>query len=129
MKRAITALVAGVMIFAAVYGLAASLGITADSLGAGDSAVAACQSLSLSTSYTTVYNASSNAYTVGVVTVNNLQASCYSTPFKITISNNANASLGQVMGTTPSSGSSFTADFTLANVSATNAYGVHLVIG
>lgn len=133
MKSAITALMAGAVIFAAVYGLAAGLGATSNSLGAGDSAVAACQSGGLSTSYATTYSAAANGYEVGVLTVDGLDTTsptnCASQPYRITISGAANASLAELSGTTPATGTSFTADFTSSHVNATNVTGVHLVIG
>jgi hypothetical protein len=48
--------------------------------------------------------------------------------FKVELVNSSNASLGEVTGTTPSTGTSFTADFTSANVPAANVAGVHMVI-
>src|SRR5262245_16810497 len=43
-KRALIVAVAGVLTFGAVYGFAASLNLTTESLGAVDTTVAACQS-------------------------------------------------------------------------------------
>jgi hypothetical protein len=133
MRRAVTALAIGATLFAAVYGLAASLGVTSGNLGAGDSAVAACQSGGLTTSYATTYSAAANGYEVGVLTVSGLDTSsptnCASQPYSITISGAANASLAELTGTTPASGDTFDADFSSANVNAASVTGVHLVIG
>jgi hypothetical protein len=131
MKRALVALGVGSVIFASVYGLAASLSVSSSSLGAGNASVAACQSTTLTSSYATAYNASTPGYNVGVVTVNGLDTTaghCASKAFKITLVNSSNTSLGEVTGTTPASGASFTADFTSATVSAASVTGVHVLI-
>lgn len=119
------------VIFGAVYGLAASLGVSSGSLGAGNSAVASCQSTTLTMGYATAYSAALPGYAIGVVTANGLDTTaghCASKAFKVTLVNGSNASLGEVTGTTPASGTSFTADFTSANVPAASVTGVHVVI-
>jgi hypothetical protein len=128
MKRALVALGVGSVIFASVYGLAASLNVSSGSLGAGNASVAACQSATLTSSYATAYSSSTPGYNVGVVTVSNLQSTCYGKAFKVTLVNSSNTSLGEITGTLPSTGSSFTADFTSANVSAASVTGVHVLI-
>jgi hypothetical protein len=55
MKKLLFALVAGGIIFSAVFAAAASLGLTADDLGAGDEVVATCSD-SVKANYTTVLN-------------------------------------------------------------------------
>jgi hypothetical protein len=127
-KRTLVALLVAVVIFAAVYGLAASLGVSSSSLGAGNSSVAACQSGTLTSSYATSYDSTIPGYKVGVVTVSGLASTCYSKSFRVTLANSSNTSLGEVTGTTPSSGSTFTADFTSSNVSAAGLAGVHVLI-
>jgi hypothetical protein len=128
MRRAVVALLIGAAVFGGIYGLASSLNVSAKSLGAGNSAVAACQSGTLTASYATSYSSTIPGYQVGVVTVNGLASTCYSMAFKVELVNSSNASLGEVTGTTPSTGTSFTADFTSANVPAANVAGVHMVI-
>lgn len=127
MKRILLALVAGLFTFSAVVGLAASLNLTSDSLGAGTTTVAACQSGTLNATYATSYSASAPGYTVGTVTVTGLAATCYSMPYKLTLSGSGGASLGEVTGTTPASGTSFSATFTPA-VNAASVTGIGLVI-
>ena len=127
MKRGLIATLAAVMTFGAVYGLAASLSLTTDSLGAGDTAVAACQAGQLTATYTTSYSASTPGYTVGTVTVTGLASTCYSKAYRITLTGASNASLGEATGTTPSSGSSFAATFAPA-VNAASVTGVAVVV-
>lgn len=127
MKRLMSAAIAGLVTFGGVYGLAASLNLTTDSLGAAQSAVAACQAGAMNATYTSSYSASTPGYTVGTVTITGLAAGCYSKAYKITLSGAANASLGEATGTTPSSGTSFAATFAPA-VSAASVVGVAVVI-
>ena len=133
MKRLLTALLAGAIVFATVYGFAASLTVNTASLGAGTTAVAACQNATLTASYAVLYDSAIPAYKVGVLTVNGLDTTagkCPSKAFKVTLTGPgaSNTSLGEVTGTTPASGTSFTADFTSANVSAASVTNVHVVI-
>jgi len=132
MKRAVVAVVVGGTVFATVFGLAASLGVTSKSLGAGNAPVAACQSGTLTTGYSTAYDSTLPGYKVGVVTVTGLDTTsatnCASKAFKLTLTSTANASLAEISGTTPASGTSFTADFTSSGVATANVAGVHLTI-
>ncbi len=127
LRRAGVTLLVGAVVFGAVYGLAASLTIESKSLGAGNHAVAACQSGTLTVEYATAYESALPGYKVSTVTVTGLEAGCYAKPYKITLINNVNASLGEQSGTTPSSGS-FTTSAFAGTVSAAAVTGVHVVI-
>jgi len=127
-RRAVVALLVSGVVFGAIYGLAASLGVSSSSLGAGNSSVAACQGATLTSSYATAYDSTIPGYKVGVVTVSGLASTCYSKSFRIALVNTSNTSLGEVTGTAPSSGTTFTADFTSSNVSAASVTGVHVLI-
>lgn len=127
LKRIVAALVAGLITFGGIYGLAASLNLTSDTLGAGTATVAACQAAALNATYTSTYSATAPGYTVGTVTVTGLASSCYSKPYKITLSGAGNASLGEATGTTPASGTSFAATFSPA-VGAASVTGISVVI-
>jgi hypothetical protein len=128
MKRLVLAAVTAVVVFGGVYGLAASLNVSTQTLGSGNSVVAACQSGTLTVSYATSYDSTIPGHEVGIVTVSGLQAGCYSKSFKVTLTNASNASLGEVPGTTPGSGTSFTADLSASNIPAANVTGVHVTI-
>ena len=127
MKRTLVAIVLSLLTFATAYGLAASLNLTTDSLGAAQTTVAACQAAAMNATYTTSYAAATPGYTVGTVTVTGLASTCYSKAYKITLSGSANASLGEATGTTPSSGTSFAATFSPA-ISAASVTGISVVI-
>jgi hypothetical protein len=127
MKRVLAALFAGLITFGGIYGLAASLNLTSDSLGAGNATVAACQAGALNATYTTSYSATAPGYTVGTVTVTGLAATCYTKAYKITLSGAGSASLGEATGTTPGAGTSFAATFAPA-VSAASVTGISVVL-
>jgi hypothetical protein len=127
-RRVIAAIVGATLTFSVVYGLAASLNLTTNDLGAATSTVAACQAAALNATYTSAYSATAPGYTVGTVTVTGLAATCYSKAYRITLSGAASASLGEATGTTPSSGTSFSATFSPA-VAAASITGISVVIG
>jgi len=127
LKRALILALAGVLTFGAVYGFAASLNLTTDSLGAADTTVAACQAGALTATYTSAYSTTVPGYAVGTVTVTGLAATCYSKAYKITLSGAGSASLGEATGTTPASGTSFAATFS-PTVNAVSVTGIAVVI-
>ena len=127
MKRALILALAGVLTFGAVYGFAASLNLTTDSLGAADTTVAACQAGALTATYTSSYSTTVPGYAVGTVTVTGLAATCYSKVYRITLSGAGSVSLGEATGTTQSSGTSFAATFSPA-VNAASVMGIAVVI-
>lgn len=125
-RIAAVVLVAGVA-GGAVYGLADSLSLTSDSLGAAQTVVAACQSQTMNASYSApAYSATLPGYTTATVTVNNVQSTCYGKAFRVTLEGASNASLGEATGTVPSSGSTFTASF--GTNSAASVVGIAVVI-
>jgi len=127
LKRALIVALAGVLTFGAVYGFAASLNLTTDSLGAADTTVAACQAGALTATYASTYSTTVPGYAVGTVTVTGLAATCYSKAYKITLAGAGSVSLGEATGTTPASGTSFAATFAPA-VNAVSVTAIAVVI-
>ncbi len=127
MKRMMAAMFAAILTFGLVYGLAASLNLTTDSLGAATNTVAACQAGAMNATYSSSYSTTLPGYSVGTVTVTGLASTCYSKPYKVTLAGAASASLGEATGTTPASGTSFSATFSPA-VSAASITAVSVVI-
>ena len=125
-KKLAVALAGGATVFGGVYGLAASLSLTSDSLGAGQAVVAACQSTALNATYTSTYSATVPGYQVTTVTLTGLTSTCYSKAYKITLSGASGTSLGEATGTAPASGTTIAATFT--GVSAASVTGVAAVI-
>ena len=132
MKRAIVALLVGAAVFGGVYGLAATLGVSSQSLGAGSSVVAACQAGTVSVSYTPSYSQSATAgYRATTVTLGNLDTSssgCGGKDARVTLTgpSGSNASLAEQTGTVPSTSS--TLSLTFSGVSSSDVTGVHVVI-
>ncbi len=133
MKRLVLALTIATVVFGGVYGLAASLNVNTQTLGSGNSAVAACQSATLTMSYTTAYDSAVPGYEVTAVNVSGLDTTsgtnCASKAYKITLTGSGNTSLLESTGTTPASGTTFsTASLASSNVLATNVTGIHVTI-
>ena len=127
MKRLVGAVLAGLLTFGLVLGMAASLNLTSDSLGSATTTVAACQAGALNATYTSTYSAAAPGYTVGTVTITGLAATCYSKPYKVTLSGAAGASLGEATGTTPAAGTTIVVTFAPA-VSAASVTAINVVI-
>ena len=125
-RRVVITAVVAATVFGGVYGLAASLGLTSDSLGAAQTVVAACQATSMNATYTPAYSSTVPGYTVSTVTITGLTSTCYSKAYRVTLSGAANASLGEATGTTPATGNSFAVTFSA--VSAASITGVAVVI-
>lgn len=125
-RRTALIIVATGVVAGATYGLADSLNLTSDSLGAGQSVVAACQAATMNATYTAAYSSSVPGYVTGTVTITNVQSTCYGKAFRITLSGSGSASLGEATGTVPSSGSTLTAS--LGSVSAGSVTGIAVVI-
>ncbi len=133
MKRAIIAIALAAVIGSGIYGLAASLSVNSQTLGAGNTAVAACQSTALSVTYATSYDSTIPGYEMGTVTVNGLDTTsstnCASKSYKISLTGASNTQLFEITGTTPASGTSFTSSsLTSNNILAANVTGVHVTI-
>ena len=133
-RRILAGLLAGLSVFAVVVGMAASLGgITAQGLGADDSAITSCDSNGVSTAYTTAYSTTGTAgYKVGNVTVDGIADACNSATMSVTLTGAGGASLAQQSVTVAVNGgsgdTSDTLSFAAANVLAESVTGVHVVI-
>ena len=132
MKRTLTAIFAGILVFATVYGFAASLTVTSASLGAGTTAVAACQSTALNATYSPTYQSGLPGYESTTVTVNGLDETapkCGGKAIRVTLTGPgaSNASLGEQTATLPT-GAGTTQAFTFTGVKAADVTGLHVVI-
>jgi len=132
MKRAIMAVAIAAIVGTGVYGLAASLGVTSDTLGAGSATVAACQSTAVNVKYVASYSASAPVgYQATTVTLNGVDESvgkCDSKSYKVTLTGAANASLGEQVGTTGTAGVGSVESMNFSGVSAASVTGVHVTI-
>lgn len=127
-NRLVLGLVIGVAVFAAAFGMAASLGgIDSDTLGADDQVVAACHTSAadITTRYATVYNATGTAgYKVDSVTLDGVDAACEGLDFKITLSG---GTAQEVTGSLTLTSGSATIEFDNTKL-AEEVTGVHVVI-
>jgi hypothetical protein len=124
-KRATKLIVAAVVasiVFASVYGFAASLGLTSSGLGAGSAVVAACGT-GINAAYTTAYSASIPGYSVSQVNLTAIPAACLSKSYKIQLTGAAGVAIGgELTGTLPASG-------TTANIATAGTPDASLVTG
>jgi hypothetical protein len=120
--RLVVAAVAASIVFACVYGFAASLGLSSSGLGAGSAVVAACGT-GITASYTTTYSSSIPGYSVSQVNLAGIPAGCLSKSYRIQLTGAAGAAVGSEMtGTLPASG-------TTASVATSGTPDASLVTG
>lgn len=120
-KLVLAAVVASI-VFAGVYGFAASLGLSSSGLGAGNAVVASCGT-GINAAYTTAYSSSLPGYSVSQVNLSSIPAACLSKAYRIQLTGAAGATVGTEMtGTLPASG-------TTANISTSGNLDASAVIG
>ena len=125
-KLVLAAVVASI-IFAGVYGFAASLGLTSSGLGAGNAVVAACGT-GINAAYTTAYSATLPGYSVSQVNLTSIPAACLSKAYRIQLTGAGGAAVGSEMtGTLPASGTTANIS-TSGNVDASAVTGISVVI-
>jgi hypothetical protein len=131
MKRRllISALVLGT-VFATVFGLAATLGVSPNDLGAGSSVVGSCDTNGVSTSYSNTWDATDKRYEVQNVTVNGIADTCDGKTLKAALTDGSNVKLGEGTVVVPTgAGTSATVSSLDTNPDAAAVMNVHVVIG
>ena len=98
--KIVVAAVVSSIIFASVYGFAASLGLTSSGLGAGSAVVAACGT-GINAAYTTTYSASIPGYSVSQVNLSAIPAACLSKSYRIQLTGAAGVAIGSEMTRNP----------------------------
>ena len=122
MTKMVIAAVAAFLVFAGVYGFAASLGLTSNGLGAGSSVVSACGT-GINAAYSTTYASSIPGYSVSSVNLSSIPATCLSKAYKIQLTGASGVAVGSEMsGTLPASG-------TTASISTSGTPDASLVTG
>jgi hypothetical protein len=125
--KMIVAAVAAFIVFAGVYGFAASLGMTTSGLGAGSSVVAACGT-GIQASYTTAYASGIPGYAVSQVNLASIPATCLSKSYKIQLTGASGVTIGSEMsGTLPASGTTASIA-TSGNPDASLVTGISVVV-
>ncbi len=124
--KMVVASVAAFIVFAGVYGFAASLGLSSSGLGAGSAVVASCGS-GIQAAYTTAYAASLPGYAVSQVNLSSIPAACQSKAYKIQLTGAGGATVGAEMsGMLPASATANIA--TSGNPDASLVTGVSVVV-
>ena len=125
-KLVLAAVVASI-VFAGVYGFAASLGLSSSGLGAGNAVVASCGT-GIKAAYTTAYSATLPGYSVSQVNLTSIPAACLSKSYRIQLTGAAGATVGAEMtGTLPASGTTANIS-TSGNVDASAVTGISVVV-
>jgi len=125
-KLVLAAVVASI-VFAGVYGFAASLGLSSSGLGAGNAVVASCGT-GIQAAYTTAYSSSLPGYSVSQVNLTSIPAACLSKAYRIQLTGAAGATVGAEMtGTLPASGTTANVS-TTGNVDASAVTGISVVV-
>jgi hypothetical protein len=125
-KLVLAAVVASI-VFAGVYGFAASLGLTSSGLGAGNAVVASCGT-GINAAYTTAYSSSLPGYSVSQVNLTSIPAACLSKAYRIQLTGAGGAAVGTEMtGTLPASGTTANIS-TSGNVDASAVTGISVVV-
>jgi hypothetical protein len=129
-NRLAIALITGLTVFATVFAMAASLNVTASTLGAGTGTVASCDTDGVATSFDTAYSATAAGYKVTTVHIAGIATpSCDGRTMKVTLIGAADAALAEVtvtLATPAANPTSF--DFTSANVLASAVLKVSVVV-
>jgi hypothetical protein len=130
-SRILVGLVAGVMVFGAVFAVAASLGVTSSTLGAGGSSVTSCDTDGVTAGYGDAYDSTLPGYKVTTVTITGINGTnCNGKTIKVTLTGSGNAALAERTDTLDST-SSKALDFSTgagAPVSASSVTGIQAVI-
>jgi len=129
-QRLVIAAMVGIMVFATVFAVAASLSITATSLGAGTATVASCDTNGVTTSFETTYSATAAGYQVTTVHVAGIATpGCDGLTMKVTLIGAADASLAERTVTLATPAANPTdLNFTADNVLAASVVKISIVI-
>jgi hypothetical protein len=85
-KKALAAF-GGLAAFGILTASAASLGgLTSSSLGADQTVIASCDTTGINMAYTTAYDGPSNSYKTTAVTISNVDPTCATKAYKLTLS-------------------------------------------
>jgi len=129
-KRLLIAVIVGMTVFATVFAVAASLNLTASSLGAGEATVASCDTDGVATSFDTSYSATVAGYKVTTVHVTGIATpACDGRSMKVTLIGAADASLAEQTATLATPAADPTnLSFSSANILASAVLKISVVI-
>jgi len=128
--RVSISLIVAIAVFSIIYAVAASLNVTAGTLGAGSSDVTSCDGDGVATTYATSFSTSLGGYQVTTVSVAGIATpGCDGRTIKVTLFDSADQSLGEQTVTlaTPAANPT-TLDFSSQDVLASDVAKVAVVI-
>ena len=128
-RRLVIAILAGLLVFAGVFAMAASLGgITSNQVGADNTAVASCDTNGVTTSYATGWDATDKRYEITSVTVGGVNDACDGETLSVSLTDSTGAQIGSGSVAIPTSAAtSHTVTMSTAP-SAQSTTGVHVLI-
>lgn len=127
-KRLLIALLAGGAVFATVFGVAASLNVTSDSLGAGGADVSACDSDGVNVSYTVAWDDTDKRFEVTQVKVSDIDQGCSGQELTVQLTGSGGAALSGATGSTTIGASGSETVNLSTHPAASDVYDVHVVI-
>ena len=129
-QRLVVAAIAGIVVFATVFAVAASLSITATSLGAGTATVASCDPDGVATAFDTAYSAAAGGYEVSTVHITGIATpACDGLTMKVTLIGAGDASLAEQTVTLATPAANPTnLNFATADVLAASVVKISVVI-
>jgi hypothetical protein len=129
-KRILIGVLVLAVVFATVFGLAATLSVGSTDLGAGSNSVGSCDTNGVDTSYANTWDAVDKRYEVTSVTVNNIADACDGKNLKAALTDSSNVLLGDGTVVVPTgAGTTATVSSLSANPAASAVSNVHVVIG
>jgi len=125
-KLVLAAVVASI-VFAGVYGFAASLGLGSSGLAAGNAGVSACGT-GVQAAYTTAYSATLPGYSVTQVNLSAIPAGCLNKSYRVQLTGAGGVTVGsEATGSLPASGTTYTVPMS-GNIDASLVTGISVVI-
>ena len=128
-RRVFIAILAGLLVFAGVFAMAASLGgITSNDVGADNTAVASCDTDGVATSYATGWDATDKRYEITSVTVGGVNDACDGDTLSVSLTDSTGTQIGSGSVTIPASAATSHAVTMSTAPSAQLTTGVHVLI-
>jgi hypothetical protein len=128
-RRFVISVLAGLVVFAAVFAMAASLGgITSGTVGADTTTVAACDSNGVTAAYTVAWDATDERYEISTVTVGGVADTCDGLTLSVTLADSGGAQIGSGSLTIPASGATSFGVSMAPQPSANATVGIHVAI-
>lgn len=98
-KKIFAGAVVGTAVFAGVFASAASLGVSTETLGAGGTSVASCDTDGVRATYTTAYDKAVPGFKVSTITVTGIADTCKNLSYKIQATKTDGTALTAATGT------------------------------